>query len=75
MLVLIMVVGLFCCCGQTTTVNASHDYNRAYIALPNGEVIEGKVSRWNDWNYGTVKVVVDDKTYYTHFTNVILVAE
>lgn len=75
MLVLIMVVGLLCACGNRTMLNVTYTYERAMVALPNGEVVEGKVEKWTDWEDGTVKVFIDGKSYYTHSENVILISE
>lgn len=74
MLVLIMMVGLLCGCNQQI-FDTTYSYERAIVALPNGETIEGKCSSWNDWDDGTVQVVIDGKTYYTHSVNVILISE
>lgn len=73
-LVLIMVVGLLCGC-NIQILDTTYSYERAIVALPNGETIEGKCSSWKDWDDGTVQVVIDGKTYYTHSVNVILISE
>lgn len=74
MLVLIMAVGLFCGCNQQL-IDTTYSFERAIVALPNGETIEGKCSSWTDWDDGTVQVTIDGKTYYTHSMNVILISE
>lgn len=75
MLVLIMAIGLLCGCGNMTMFDTTYSYERAIVALPNGEIIEGECSSWADWEDGTVQVVIDDKTYYTHSVNVVLISE
>ena len=74
MMVLIMVIGLLCGCNRTI-LDTTYSFERAMVALPDGEVVEGKCSGWKDWEDGTVQVVIDGKTYYTHSTNVILISE
>lgn len=73
-LVLVLMIGLLCGCNRTV-LNVTFDYERAMITLPNGEVIEGKVEKWTDWEDGTVEVFIDGKSYYTHSVNVILISE
>lgn len=75
MMVLIMVVGLLCGCGNMTMIDTTYSYERAIVALPSGEIIEGKCSSWADWDDGTVQVVIDGKAYYTHSENVVLISE
>lgn len=49
-------------------------YDYAYISLPSGEVIEGAVENWLDFEDGDqIQVKVNGKTYLTHITNVVLV--
>lgn len=73
-LVLVLMIGLLCGCNRTL-VDVTFDYERAMIALPNGEVIEGEIKKWTDWDDGTVEVFIDGKSYYTHSVNVILISE
>lgn len=74
MMVLIMVVGLLCGCNQAI-IDTTYSFERAIVTLPNGETVEGKCSSWCDWDDGTVQVVIDGKTYYTHSENVVLISE
>ena len=67
---------VLCGCGNQQLIDTTYSYEYGYVALPNGEVIEGKVSSWRDWeDSDTIQVVINGKTYYTHTTNVILVSE
>lgn len=51
-------------------------FERAQIAMPDGSVIEGKVETWKDWDSSdAVQVQIDGVTYYTHLSNVVLMAE
>lgn len=74
MLVLIMMVGLLCGCNEQI-FDTTYSYERAIVALPNGEAVEGKCSGQKDWDDGTVQVVIDGKTYYASSVNVILISE
>ena len=50
-------------------------YEYAIIGLPNGEVVEGRVSSWTDFEDGDqIQVKIDGKTYLVHSSNVVLIS-
>jgi hypothetical protein len=53
----------------------TYSYERAIVKLPNGEVVEGKVSSWCDYDGEAIQVVIDGVTYYTQGSNVVLISE
>ena len=60
--------------GNRQLLDTNYRFNRAVIGLPNGQVVEGKVSSWLDYNDSdVVQVTIDGKTYLTHYTNVCLI--
>lgn len=51
-------------------------YDRAIIKLPNGDIVEGKVTNWTDYEDGDqIQVKIDGKTYLVHSMNATLIAE
>jgi ribosomal protein S1 len=51
-------------------------YDRAIIYLPNGEVIDGKVQSWRDYeNSDQIQVKIDGVTYLVHSSNIVLIAD
>lgn len=55
-------------------VDLTYSYNYAYISLPNGECVEGKVDSWKDFEDGDqIQVVIDGVTYLTDTTRCVLV--
>ena len=57
-------------------VDTNWSFDRAIISLPNGEVVEGKVDSWRDFEDGDqLQVKIDGVTYLTHSTNVVLIDE
>lgn len=49
-------------------------FDYAYILLPTGEVIEGPVDNWLDFEDGDqLQVKINGNIYLTHSTNVVLV--
>lgn len=63
-------------CGNRKLIDTTYTFNKAIINLPDGTVVEGKVSSWKDFEDGDqLQVVVDGKTYLLHSSNVVLIAE
>lgn len=57
-------------------VDLTYSYDRAVLSLPNGEVIEGKVSSWTDFEDGDqIQVRIDGKTYLVHSSNIVLISD
>ena len=55
-------------------VDLTYTFNYAYILLPNGECIEGKVDSWTDYDDGDqIQVVIKGVTYLTDTTRCVLV--
>ena len=56
-------------------VDLTHSYETAVISLPNGEVVEGKVNSWTDFDDGDqIQVKIDGKTYLVHSSNIALIS-
>lgn len=53
----------------------TYQFDYAYVSLPDGEHVEGKVDSWTDYEDGDqLQVKIDGVTYLTHASNVVLVA-
>lgn len=49
-------------------------FDEAIIILHNGEMIEGKIDSWRDFDKSdAVQVTIEGVTYLTHYSNVILI--
>ena len=60
--------------GNRRLIDTKNRFDYAVIALPNGEIVEGKVSSWIDYEYSdVVQVTIAGKTYLTHYSNVCLI--
>lgn len=52
------------------------EYDRAIIALPNGEVIDGRVELWRDYeNSDQIQVKIDGVIYLVHSMDIALISE
>ena len=55
-------------------VDLTYKFDYAIISLPNGEIVEGKVQSWKDYEDGDqIQVKVSDTTYLVHAANVALI--
>ena len=73
-LTLILLLTLTACNKQM--VDLTYSYERAILSLPNGEVVEGKVSSWTDFEDGDqIQVRIDGKTYLVHSSNIVLISD
>ena len=72
---LIMGIMLLSGCNKQL-VDLTYSYEYAIIALPNGEVVEGKVTSWTDFEDGDqLHIKIDGKTYLVHSSNVVLISK
>lgn len=68
-----MVISLSACNKQI--VDFTYSYERAIIELPNGEIVDGKVQSWTDYEDGDqLQVKIDGKQYLVHSSDVVLIS-
>ncbi len=73
-LLLTLALGISGCNKQM--VDLTFSYERAILVLPNGEVVEGRVSSWTDFEDGDqIQVKIDGKTYLVHSSNIVLISD
>lgn len=71
----VMLVAVLCGCNKQL-VDLNYKFDRAVLYLPNGEVVEGEVQSWTDYEEGDqIQVKIDGKTYLVHSSQVVLIAE
>lgn len=75
-LVLIAAVLLVMAGCNKQMVDLTYSYERAILSLPNGEIVEGRVSSWTDFEDGDqIQVKIDGKTYLVHSSNIVLISD
>ena len=63
-------------CGNRQIMDLTYTFNRAIIELPNGEIIEGKVDSWRDFDDGDqLQIVIDGVTYLVHSSDAVLIKD
>lgn len=73
--ILLLSAALLAGCNKQM-VDLTYSYEYAIIGLPNGEVVEGKVTSWTDFEDGDqIQVKIAGKTYLVHSSNVVLISD
>ena len=56
--------------------DTTYTFNKAIISLPDGEVINGSVESWKDFeDSDQIQVKIDGKTYLVHSEDVVFIHE
>lgn len=72
-MVLLAVLLIFTGCNRQI-IDTTYRYDYAIIKLANGEVVEGKVQSWLDFeNSDMIQVKIDGKSYLVHSVNCDLI--
>lgn len=57
-------------------VDLTYSYEYALLLLPDGDLIEGHVDSWRDFEDGDqIQVKIDGVSYLTHISNVVLISK
>ena len=71
---LAVVIMALCSCNKQI-VDTTYRFDRAIIFTTEGVIVDGSVQSWKDFDDGDqIQVKIDGKTYLTHSSNVILIA-
>jgi len=71
---ILVVVMLLTGCGNYQMIDLQYSYNYAIIKLQNGEVIEGAIESWRDYEDGEqLQVKVNGVLYLTNSYNCTLI--
>lgn len=63
-------------CGNRQLFDTTYNFDHAIISLPNGEIIEGKIDSWIDYEDGDqIQVKINGITYLVHSSDIVLIAE
>lgn len=73
-LLLTFLIIVFTGCGNRSFIDTTWSFDYAYIKLPNGEVVEGKVEKWYDYSDSdVVQIKINGVWYLTHYNNVVMI--
>lgn len=73
----VLFIILFSMCGcNKMLIDTTYSFEYAIIELPNGEVVEGKVQSWTDYEDGDqIQVRIDGTTYLVHSEDIVLISD
>lgn len=72
----LMLVATLTGCGNKDMWDTNYTYDRAIISMPDGTILEGKISNWTDYEDGDqIQVTIDGKVYLVHSSNIVLINE
>lgn len=72
---LIMMVGLLGC-GNRDMLDTVYTYRYAIIKLPNGDIVQGEVEQWKDYDGEQLQIKFKDgNTYLTCSQNAVLMVD
>ena len=76
LLIALLIIPLMLSGCNKQMVDITYSFERAIVYLPNGDVVEGEVQSWRDYEDGDqIQVKIDGKTYLVHSSNVVLISE
>jgi hypothetical protein len=74
-LALLMLTALLTGCNKQL-FDTTYSFDRAVIYMPDGEIIEGKIDSWTDYEDGDqIQAKINGTTYLVHSSNIVLIAE
>lgn len=61
------------CIGNYELTDLKYTFDYAIINLPNGEIIEGEIDSWRDYEGEQLLVVIEGKSYIVSSYNCVLI--
>jgi hypothetical protein len=70
----LLIVSLSGCNKQI--FDTTYSFDKAIISMPNGQVIEGKIDSWTDYEDGDqIQVKINGVIYLVYSSNIVLIKE
>lgn len=70
----LIIFGLFSAFTNRQIIDTTQRFDHAMIKLADGEIVEGRVDSWRDYeNSDQIQVTINGTTYLIHSTNVTLI--
>lgn len=72
-ILLVALMALTLCGCNKQILDTTYTFNYAILELPNGNVVEGKVQSWKDFEDGDqIQVKIDGVMYLVHSSDIVL---
>ncbi len=74
--VLMLAAVMLSSCGNKQIFDTTYSFDKAIISLPNGQIVEGKIDSWTDYEDGDqIQVKINGVTYLVHSSDIVLIKE
>ena len=71
--ILLLILTVLVGCNKQI-IDLQYSYNYAYIELPNGETVSGRIDSWTDYADGDqLQVTINGNVYLVHSSDCVLV--
>lgn len=71
--ILLLILTVLVGCNKQI-IDLQYSYNYAYIELPNGEAVSGRIDSWTDYAAGDqLQVTINGNVYLVHSSDCVLV--
>ena len=75
-IIALLVAATLLSCGNKQFFDTTYSFDKAIISLPNGEIIEGTIDSWTDFEDGDqIQVKIDGVVYLVHSSDIVLIKE
>lgn len=76
LLIMLLMVAILSSCGNKQVIDLTYKFDRAIISLPNGDVVDGEIESWLDYEDGDqIQVKINGVTYLVHSSDIVLIKE
>ena len=76
LILVVIMMAAFVGCGNMQLWDTTYSFERAIIQLPNGQVVEGPVDSWADYEDGDqLQIVINGITYLVHSSDAVLISD
>lgn len=73
-LITLFLLAALCACNRQM-IDMKYKFDRAIIQLPDGEIVDGPVDSWRDYEDGDqLQITIDGVTYLVHSTDAVLIS-
>lgn len=75
-LILALTAAVFFAGCNKQIIDTTYTFNRCIMELPNGEIVEGEIESWKDYDDGDqIQVKVGGKIYLVHSSDIVLIKD
>lgn len=74
-LIVLASIAVMSACGNYDLFDTEYEFDRCIIKFPNGDILEGNVDSWCDYEGDQIQVEINGVYYVVHSSNIILISD